>query len=112
MANPTELLFSIEKATYLFTRESQPEKGGDKQKFWKEVLKFSLPEGIRDAILQSTKATDLQLRGVDSYGDRYQATVRIYGPTGVFRLVKTGWIVRHNEDIARFVTAVPEKSRG
>lgn len=112
MANPTELFFAIEKAIYLFTRESQPGKGGDKQKFWKEVLNFSSPEGIRDAILKSTKVTDLQFRDVDTYGDRYQATIGIRGPTGVFRLVRTGWIVRHNEDIARFVTAVPEKTRG
>lgn len=112
MATPIELFFAIVKATYLFTRESQPKKGGDKQKFWKEVLSFSSPEGIRDAILKGTKVTDLEFQGVDSYGDRYQATIGIYGPTGVFRLVRTGWIVRHNEDIARFVTAVPEKSRG
>ncbi len=111
MEAPNELLFSIEKAIYLFTRESQPGKGGDKQKFWREVLGFSSPEGIRDAILENTKVTDLTFEEVDKYGDRYQSVIEVCGPTGKSRLVRVGWIVRHNESIARFVTAIPERGR-
>lgn len=73
---------------------------------------FDSPENIREAIPQSVGLSDLYLRNVDMHGERYQAVTEVYGPTGVSRLVRTGWIVRHNESIARFVTAVPEKPKG
>ncbi|WP_219898725.1 hypothetical protein [Phormidesmis priestleyi] len=51
MTQPVSLVFPIEKAIYLFTRETKPMEGGDKQKFWREVMGFESPEAIREAIL-------------------------------------------------------------
>ena len=73
---------------------------------------FNSPESLRESILKSVKLSELYFKETDTHGDRYQAVTEVYGPTGISRLVRTGWIVRHNEDMARFVTAVPEKSRG
>jgi hypothetical protein len=112
MAQPTELVFPIEKAIYLFTRDTEPGQGGDKQKFWREVLGFESPEAIRSAILESVTVTDLAFRRQDQYGERYQAVTLIQGMADKSWWVKTGWIVRSGETAARFVTAVPERLKG
>ncbi|MDX2240482.1 MAG: hypothetical protein NW224_07355 [Leptolyngbyaceae cyanobacterium bins.302] len=48
-------------------------------------------------------------KGPNDYGERYQAIVLIQGLSGVSWRVRTGWIVLSGEDVARFVTAVPER---
>lgn len=108
---PTKLLFPIEKAIYLLTRETEPGQGGDKQKFWREVLGFDSPESVRAAILDSVEVASLQFQRQDQYGDRYQAVEWIQGLSGIGWWVRTGWIVRFDETVARFVTAIPERSQ-
>ena len=51
MARPTKLSFPIDKAVYLLTRETESGKGGDKKKFWREILGFDSPELVRESIL-------------------------------------------------------------
>lgn len=109
MVQPTSLAFPIEKAMYLFTRESDPKTGGDKQKFWREIMGFESPEAIREAILSVISLDLLEASHQDEYGERFQAIVAITGISGVTWRVRTAWIVRFEEEVARFVTAVPEK---
>jgi hypothetical protein len=45
----------------------------------------------------------------NDYGDRYQAVIVITAPSGVSWQIRTGWIVLLDSDIARFVTAFPER---
>jgi hypothetical protein len=111
MEQPTELVFPIEKAIYLFSRETVPGQGGDKQKFWREILGFESPEAIRAAILDSLTVADLTWQRQDQYSDRYQAISYIQGETSMGWWVRTGWIVRAGETAARFVTAIPTKAR-
>lgn len=110
MVQPTALIFPIEKAVYLFTRDTVPGQGGDKQKFWQTVMGFESPAAIRAAILDSVTVADLVFQRQDQYGDRYQSISRIRGETGVSWWVRTGWIVRSGETVARFITAIPEKT--
>ena len=110
MEQPTALIFPIEKAIYLFTRDTVPGQGGDKQKFWQTVMGFESPTVIRAAILESVTVADLVFQRQDQWGDRYQAVSYVQGKTGVSWWVRTGWIVRSGESIARFVTAIPEKT--
>ncbi|MEL6380883.1 MAG: DUF6883 domain-containing protein [Cyanobacteria bacterium J06626_18] len=112
MVQPTALVFPIEKAVYLLTRDTIPGKGGDKQKFWREVLGFESPDTVRSAILDAVKLADLTFQRQDQYGDRYQAVSQIQGSSGIRWWVRTGWIVRSGETVARFVTAIPERSGG
>lgn len=103
------LEFSLAKAEYLFNHSTNPGEGGDKQKFWRGVLGFESPEAIREAILANVSVDLLEPKEPNDYGDRYQATVVIVGKSGVAWRIKTAWIVLTGEDIARFVTAVPER---
>ncbi len=41
----------IAKAEYLFNKEGEPGKGGDKKKFWRVILGFESPKAICEAIL-------------------------------------------------------------
>lgn len=109
MTLPTSFEFSIAKAQYLFTRTAEPGVGGDKRKFWQKVMGFESPEEIREAILAQVSLNLLQSVGQNNYGDRYQAVILITGMSGVSWQIRTGWIVLFGEDIARFVTAVPER---
>ncbi|OKH37077.1 hypothetical protein NIES2119_14755 [[Phormidium ambiguum] IAM M-71] len=109
MTVPNSFEFPIAKAQYLFTRTAEPGVGGDKRKFWQEVMGFESPEEIREAILAQVSLDLLQPVGQNNYGDRYQAVILITGRSGVCWQIRTGWIVLFEEDIARFVTAVPER---
>jgi len=108
MAKFTQLLFPIEKATYLLTRETQPGEGGDKKKFWREIMGFSSPEMVRDAILNSVGVDSLAFQKHSRHGARYQAVSLVRNISGTPRRVRTGWIVRSGETVTRFVTAFPQ----
>ncbi|MEG4344878.1 hypothetical protein QUB70_16505 [Microcoleus sp. A003_D6] len=109
MTAPTRFEFPIAKAEYLFNRFSQPGVGGDKQKFWREVMGFESPEAIREAILAQISLDLLHSVGENDYGERYQAIILIRGLSGISWQIRTGWIVLFDENIARFVTAVPQR---
>jgi hypothetical protein len=109
VTQPIRLEFPIEKAIYLLTKETQPKQGGDKQKFWHEVMGFTSPEEVRAAILANLTVDSLELKKQDEYGERFQASSLVIGVSGVTWQIRTGWIVRYGEDIARFVTAIPER---
>ena len=47
---------------------------------------------------------EVRLHSVDSYGRRYTADIQIMGANGRQAIVRTGWIVRPNEDVVRLVT--------
>ena len=109
MTSPTGFDFPIAKAQYLFNRATEPGQGGDKRKFWRDVMGFESPEAIREAILAQVLLELLQPLGQNDYGDRYQAVILITGSSGVAWQIRTGWIVLFDSDIARFVTAFPER---
>ena len=103
------LEFPLAKAEYLFNHSTIPGQGGDKQRFWRTVLGFESPEAIREAILSKVTIDQLEPQSPNQYGDRYQVTILAEGPSGISWWVRTGWIVLRGEQIARFVTAFPER---
>ena len=107
--NIDRLEFTLSKAEYLFNHESVPGKGGDKQKFWRSVLGFDSPEAIREAVLARATINQLVAEELNSFGEKYQITLLVEGPSGVSWLIRTGWIVLTGENVARFVTAFPER---
>ncbi len=103
----TGFKFPLAKAIYLLNRSSEPGIGGDKRKFWREVMGFEEPEAIRTAILAKVSSEILQLQDISQYGTRYRAYIEITGPCGVSHWIRTVWIVLLTEEVARFVTAIP-----
>ncbi|GAB4275736.1 MAG: hypothetical protein Fur0025_00220 [Oscillatoriaceae cyanobacterium] len=109
MTAPTRIDLPISKAQYLFSSAAQPGSGGDKQKFWRQVMGFESAEAIRLAILSEISLELLEASGQNDYGEREQAVIKITGLSGVYWQILTVWIVLFGEDIARFVTAVPQR---
>jgi hypothetical protein len=57
---------------------------------------------IQDKVMES----EAGLGVCDEHGQRYQVDILVDGiEVGQQEIVRTGWIVRTNEDIARLVTA-------
>ena len=111
MMRISRLEFSLAKAEYLFNHATSPGEGGDKQKFWRVILGFETPEAIREAILANVEIDELEPKEVNDYGQKYQVTLCFQGSSGATWQIKTVWIVLTGEDVARFVTAVPERFR-
>lgn len=112
MTSPNRFEFPIAKAQYLYSRTTQPGKGGDKRKFWQEVMKFESPEAIREAILAEVSLNMLEPQSQNEQGELYRAYIQVTGGAGISRRIRTVWIVLFNEDVARFVTAVPDRLGG
>lgn len=109
MPPPQQLDLPLAKAEYLLTRAADPGQGGDKQNFWQNVLGFQTAEAIQQAILAEMSIDLLEARGQNEFGDLYQAAIRVTSPTGRSRQVLTVWIVLFDEEVARFVTAIPDR---
>ncbi len=69
---------------------------------------FESAAAIRLAILSEIYLELLEASGQNDYGERYQAVITITRFSGGYWQIITVWIVLFGEDIARFVTAVPQ----
>lgn len=43
------------------------------------------------------------------YGSKYEILAPLIGPNGRTRWIRSIWIIRRNESVARFITLIPEK---
>ena len=105
------LEMALAKAEYLLSSTAPPGEGGDKRKFWREILGFSHPEAVREAVLAQARPELLEPMQPNAYGQRYQAIIFITGPSGKTKRIKIIWIVLFGEEVARCVTAVPQRRR-
>ena len=112
MTSPTRFEFPIAKAEYLFNRGTEPGIGGDKRKFWREIMGFESPLAIRLAILAEVSVDLFEPQSQNQYGQLYRSYIYLTGVSGISRRIRTVWIVLIDEDIARFVTAVPDRLGG
>ena len=60
-------------------------------------------EQLREAFLRAAENLEAKPGQADDYGQRYTIELQVEGPTGAAR-VRSGWIVRHDEDFPRFVS--------
>ena len=107
-----QLDFPIAKAEYLLNHSDDQGEGGDKQKYWRQVLGFDLADELRQAILAEISPDMLKPHGKHPYGDRYLASIQVDSPTGRSQAILTVWLVRFGEDIARLITAYPDRKGG
>lgn len=109
---PASFEFPLAKAEYLFSRNMDAGIGGDKRKFWQEIMGFNSPQAIRETILKVMSLDILQLQNENDFGQLYRAYIIIENKSGLTIRIRTVWIVLFNENIARFVTAIPAKKGG
>lgn len=107
----TRVEVPLAKAEYLLNYQTEPGEGGDKRRFWREVMGFHSAEILRNALLAKVSTDLLQSSGQNAFGYFYEASVWITGPSKRSFLVRTVWIVLLEQDVARFVTAYPERRK-
>lgn len=110
LTSPNYFEIPLAKAQYLFSRGNG--KGGDKQKFWGEIMGFTSPEAIKEAILKEVTLDLLEPQNKNEFGQLYRAYIDIIGKSGLTRRVRTVWIVLFNDNVAKFVTAFPDRLGG
>ena len=101
----------LTKAEYLLHYATATGEAGDKHKFWYDILGFSSPESIRAVLLKSVTIDKLEADMPNAYGNLYRMVITLTTPAGSSRRIRTVWIVRFGEDVARFVTAYPEQRK-
>lgn len=104
--------FPLAKAEYLLNYTTTAGEGGDKRKFWHEILGFQSPEALRRALLQQVTPEQLEVDGQNAYGTLYRLVIMLAAPASRVYRVRTIWIIRFGEKVARFVTAYPEERKG
>lgn len=72
---------------------------------------FQLAHLLRQALLAEVTRDLLKPSGQNAYGHLYQATIWITGPSKLSCQVRTIWIVLFDQDVARFVTAYPDRRK-
>ena len=107
-----QLDFPIAKAEYLLNYSDDRGEGGDKQKYWRQVLGFSSANELRQAVLAEISTDMLKPQGKHPYGARYIASIQVNSPKGRSQAILTVWLVRFGEDIARLITAYPDRKGG
>lgn len=71
---------------------------GYREANWAELQRDLLAIARRDAAVQGR---------FSRFGNKYEVTAILTGPSGRSAAVLTVWIVRHGEEILRLVTAMP-----
>ena len=56
------LEFPLAKAQYLLSYSGEQGKGGDKSRFWQNVMGYDSAEAIRDTILQKITPQSLRMK--------------------------------------------------
>lgn len=71
--------FPLAKAEYLLNFQAEPGQGGDKRRFWRDVMGFQSANVLRQALLAEVTRDLLKPSGQNAYGHLYQATIWITG---------------------------------
>ena len=85
--SPNYFEIPLAKAQYLFSRGNG--KGRDKQKFWREIMGFTSPEAIKEAILKEVTLDLLEYQNHNEFGQLYRAYIDITGKSGLTRRIRT-----------------------
>lgn len=80
-------------------------KGRDKARVFKAALGLTRNDAgfLRDALLSAALGQDCQVGEADDYGQRYTLIFLLETAAGRCQ-VRSGWIVRHDEDFPRLTT--------
>lgn len=81
-------------------------RGRHKALVFGQVLGYTLDnwQDLLSQLEMLAPSAEVRLHGVDLYGHRYTADLRMTGINGRQATVRTGWIVRPDEDVVRLVT--------
>jgi hypothetical protein len=81
-------------------------RGGDKARVFRAALGIDSSHAVwlRDIILEALPNAPSKATLQDGYGMRYSAEITVTRQNRTV-VIKTGWIIRYNEDFPRFISA-------
>lgn len=86
--------------------------GGNKARVFASVLGITRDNYrvLQDALYQGLPASNAVAKDATRHGQKYQVDIRVTGPAGS-AMVRTGWIVRVDEDFPRLTSAYVMKGK-
>lgn len=86
--------------------------GGNKARVFQSVLGINRDnyKVLQDALYQGLPFANALTKEVTRHGQKYQVDIRVTGPAGS-AMVRTGWIVRVDEDFPRLTSAYVKKGK-
>ncbi len=109
----TDIMIDSRKLTEYALNSDNP-KGADKAIMFKHHLGFTRDnyQILLDRIKTRVLDAEVTLQKTDIHGQRYQVDLEIEGiQSGQKEIVRTGWIVEQNSNVARLVTLYVRKSK-
>lgn len=103
--NANRAVIDIRKLTDYALNPDHPE-GGDKARVFAAALGFTADnsELLENALLNAVQSDDAIIGKKNAYGQRYRVDFEITGPNGKTAIVRSGWIIRFDEDFPRLAT--------
>ena len=84
--------------------------GGSKARFLKEI---GYDQSNWQLLAKDLREQHLLFKAIPGksspYGEKFEITGELVGPTGIKRRIRSIWIIRKGENFARFITLIPEK---
>jgi hypothetical protein len=89
-----------------YALNSEHPEGSDKALVFASALGITTnhAELLRDALLKAIQAEDAIIGEKNEFGQRYRIDFEMTGPNGKTATVRSGWIVRFDEDFPRLAT--------
>lgn len=86
--------------------------GGNKARVFASALGITRDNHkvLQDAIYQGLPFSNAVAKEVTAHGRKYQVDIKVTGPGGS-AMVRTGWIVRGDEDFPRLTSAYVKKGK-
>lgn len=105
LPNSENAVVDLEKLTEYCLSKDHP-RGKHKARVFESVCGFTVEnaEALRLQFLEAAVNVQAIETASDHFGRRFVIKCSVTGPRGI-GLVRTGWIVRRDEDFPRFVTA-------
>jgi len=109
MRLPADTVIPDDKITkYLLVRRAR----GDKS-VWLESAGYSLdePERLAADLRSQLLSLEAQPAGTDTFGDYYETSGPLKGPSGKTLRARAIWMTEHLSGETRLITLLPDKSR-
>jgi hypothetical protein len=89
-----------------YALDPNSDKGKHKARVFKAMLGYTQAnyQSLLDQIQTQALTAEARLKRTDQYGQHIQVDLKVVGPTGKKAVVRTGWLIETNSDIARLIT--------
>ena len=108
LPNAAQALIPEAKLTGYLLNPNHPGSGGKAQEYWRLGYNDENAAQLRQDLLDLAANNEVTHIIPSPYGRKYLVAGTLRSPLGLERRILTVWIILHNEDYPRLVTAYPQ----